>query len=71
MKNTINIKKIIVKRMKELDFNNYKLSKLSKVSESQLSRFFNDKRTLTLPVVESILKVLKLTIKPMVEKLND
>ena len=40
----------------------YRLSKLSGVAESQLSLFFRGKRTLTIPALEKLMNVLKLTI---------
>ena len=42
---------------------NYELSKLSGVSEAQLSRFMNGKRTLTIPTAEKIAEHIGVEIK--------
>ena len=48
----------------ESEMSRYRIAKLSKVSEAQLSYFVNDKRSLTLPAAAKLAKVLKLELKP-------
>ena len=45
------------------EMSRYRISKLSGVSEAQLSLFVNGKRTLTLPAAAKLAKVLKLELK--------
>lgn len=58
----MDFKNIIQEKMKKDNLTAYRLSQLSGVAESQLSLFFRGKRTLTIPALEKLMNVLKLTI---------
>ena len=62
-KKTTNWENIIRQAIAESGLTNYELSKISGVSESQLSRFMNGDRTLTLPTAEKIAEHIGVELK--------
>jgi hypothetical protein len=59
-----NLEQRLKRAVLECGMSRHKLSKISGVSEAQLSTFINGKRTLTLPVAGKIAEVLGLELRP-------
>jgi plasmid maintenance system antidote protein VapI len=57
------IEKKLCEEIVNSEMSRYKISKLSGVSEAQLSLFVNGKRTLTLPAAAKLAKVLGLELR--------
>jgi len=59
-----NIEKQLKQAIIESEMSCYRISKKSGLTESQLSYFVNNKRTLTLPAAAKLARALKLELKP-------
>ena len=56
------------KAIKESGMSRYRIAKESGLTESQLSYFVNNQRTLTLPAAAKLAKVLRLELKSIKER---
>ncbi|MHC4264449.1 MAG: helix-turn-helix domain-containing protein [Planctomycetota bacterium] len=64
MQDVKDIEKQLKQAIMRSKMSRYRIAKESGLTESQLSYFVNGKRTLTLPAVAKLAKVLKLELKP-------
>jgi len=62
------IEKQLKQAIKESKMSRYRIAKESRLTESQLSYFVNDKRSLTLPAAAQLAKILGLELKPKKKK---